>query len=113
MRSIILTHRLGHLLRVDVSEFQPLPGDILAYNWTDSDGNPHALEMPHFCVKELGKTLVAIDQYISESRLSYLSCVEKSDDLTWMTLQLALRHASTKTVSTSVVVKESQPRYLA
>lgn len=87
-----LTQDMGKVLKIPVSGFTPAPGDKTGYSWTDGNGHPRTMEMPHYHVtdtKEVGRSVI---EYVEESTHLYLeSLLDSSNDILCDTFNLAMR----------------------
>lgn len=103
VKSVELTHNLGHNLTVYVSTFVPQiadePGnDKVSHRWTDSVGT-HYLKMPPYCLANLKQSKINMRQYLRHTRDVSLSMVEGTNDLTWHTIQRAIGFAASRRAS--------------
>ncbi|KAK4171558.1 hypothetical protein QBC36DRAFT_339723 [Triangularia setosa] len=99
VRTLKLTQKVGHhRLTVYASEFKPEPTDKLSYHWKDSFGNPREMVMPPFTLTNLDKTHAHFRQYIDSAKWAYLESMkcQQDDDLTWMTVSVAIEYARRK-----------------
>ncbi|KAK4152150.1 hypothetical protein C8A00DRAFT_44744 [Chaetomidium leptoderma] len=89
-----LTQHVGpHQLTVYASEFVPFPDDVVSYKWHDGSGTSHELKMPPFCLTNMERVQRHIRQYIGLAKWSYIRSLEKEDELAWMTVSMAAKHA--------------------
>jgi len=101
VRTLKLTQHIGsHQLTVYVSEFFPLPDDVISYTWQDRAGHSHKLNMPTFCLTNIPKIDAHLRQYVSAAKWLYLKSLEKEDELAWMTVCMAMRYAKANPVCT-------------
>lgn len=107
---ISLQQRTGVELRVPVAGFKPHPGDKLAHKWMTSTGE-QSLEMPHFCLADIGIVKFNVRRYVLAARRNYLSVLGAADDLTWKTITMAIQYAETHQASdTSLITRWAQHR---
>jgi hypothetical protein len=58
------------------------------------------MEMPHYCLTNLGKVMAHMKEYIKVAGQSYLlHLLREEDELVWMTVSMAVDFARTKPVS--------------
>ncbi|KAK3688256.1 hypothetical protein B0T22DRAFT_376723 [Podospora appendiculata] len=96
IKALKLKQGIGnHTLMVYACQFDPEPGDVVSYKWTD-DGGSHEMHMPHFCLTNIDKVTNHFRKYIKEAKDSYLGLLDGEDDLAWMTISMAMNYAATK-----------------
>ncbi|KAK0636571.1 hypothetical protein B0T17DRAFT_482151 [Bombardia bombarda] len=101
IETLKLTQRIGdHKLIVYASEFDPLPGDVVSYKWTDAQGHHREMMMPHVSLTFIEKVAMHIRQYIDQAKRDYLKTylvgLRSQDNLARMTIIAAMDYAKTR-----------------
>ena len=73
-------------LRVTISQYKPLPGEITAYIWADGQKR---MDMPPYCIKNVAEVERDMDTYIKESYSPIL--LDENNSIIRDLLRMALR----------------------
>ena len=102
VKTIFLTQKLcDRVLKVQVKEFVPLPGDVLEREWADRQtGMKKKRSVPRYAIANMKATSFLIQQYVDKSvELLIKSLLCDSGPLIFHTYLMALKLSGTAEVS--------------
>lgn len=99
-RTLRLTQGIGLDLIVHVAEFIPIDGDKTSYQWKDDSGIQREMKMPPYCLTRLDIAQTNMYLYAINSKDLFLNeMLPKANDITWDTIRIAMRFATSNKVS--------------